>query len=1793
MASGKPEESKLDRLKHFLGFSKSGTGHGPGIRPPSREFIFTAELLKEISSESPANNRMKMIRDLSKEVQEKELEPNAVETLWLTIADLLQPHVTTENRHIAMKFVICLIKGQYKNLGIMRAHFFRVIVNHAIPEDLAERLELFIVLSDNGKDLTYFEEETGPFLLKWMPELITFSKVAEFLQLLINAIKFNAAYLDQDVVSGLVRYTCVVANRSKSEENIDLCLQVLDTVVCYSFLPSDSLYYFIEALCRSVNVEKFCQTSWKLMRNLLGTHLGHSGIYTMCCILQDNRNLHDVSLLRGAVFFVGMALWGSKKVTSLKHTPSSVLPSFLQALQCKHALVAFEVVLSLERLVKKYGKELQLVAWDIILEILEYMLELTQTVIVHEAAVTSKLHDILSTIENLYEEQQYHGSTSTFFNIIEKCATKRPEHSVLLLIMFRAQSIHPAKEDWIRNIYVLMEKYFRQDTRTKIRLKALDVLADIISKNKQLYEDDLVKEAVLPHLGHIESDSDPEVRVLATQLLVNLALGCSSPRCMEILALIEKVVQRPRQKTISSSSLAKESEGLCMREDCCPEDIKTAVFGLVDIFKTKMFSLPSSHAVKAYELLISHLQDHYSQNFNTESSTAIRLMIFQCFLSLRADALHRLGLIEPFTQNKRKYSYFMQCDYRDVSERRNSRVSPASSAAPSPVIAPFNSTVLQYTQAFSMFNCCLEFEKDWRVLRVVLEGLCLLLQNKTLVLAASDYVESMSRKLCAMVSDRNLGLPEKLRETPQKFSKSEFHSYIFPVLASLVTYHCVLDKQRQWDLIHCLEFGLVSPKCAKICVSALILCTMEMQEVMMREMPSVLVKFSQISATVAMAAPMLEFLSNLINIPKLYSNFVEDHYRSVFAIALPYTNPFKFSHYAVSLAYRVIVKWFLKCRLTFRKDMVSFINRGLHANVLRQLRDSTVQKMQSVAEEPSFRQRSNTIGTAMRKRRSKGEEEKLKEVKSREAPASFTDSKPGVDESLSAFHQELIETCIDVLARYTFATVTSMPKRTSVTEFLLAGGQSQSWLLGNRIITITTSGGGNKLGKSGLCDKCTALCKTGMGNKNDTHEDPFSLSASEEKLKTDGASSMRRRHKSAYVSPRPREALRQQSVDDIQLHKHGSSPEERETGGAAVGGKEERLESDTNIGKSLGTEGTQTMDSLVQGLKHKSSVSPHVCSCWCQGWAEVYIRRPSGNISWIMRLENESLLFTSSGQDFPLADIGTLFMYNAEKAFDADSIGRIDSESLGENEYESLYEQHFPSFDEKPPITTDGSVADSAQPELVLDVQDMSGVTLEIAGLRETEITKQDSRDTTSVTKREEAGTSAEVISPDVSWGSSDKDGPVSGGGPVKRVTVRRTSSSPNLGSFPTQATPEFLNTGQLQAQQTLSPPSDPVKMHSESNISEILHSEDKHGKPPAPAFSAAEHGVHTLHSALNTQVSVDSTTLSSFNDEIHALPVISRRPRGHTLSVMDNLESGRDSGRGIGREAVKNGINPSFVFLQLYHSAFFGASKEEKPLVLPQNEVIERAMKNLDRIAPQETHKLAVLYVGPGQVGDEGSILRNVYGSSRYAEFLRGLGSLLRLSDCNPDHVYVGGLDLNGNDGHFAYSWHGDQMQVIFHVATLMPNKESDPNCNAKKLHIGNDYVTIVYNESGEDYQTGTIKCQFNFVNIVIQPLDHESNAVTVRAKEDIAPIIGHQDTKIISDNHLSVFVRQMALHANLASLILMRQNTNPSDPYASNWLERLRQIKRIKSKILQLQSTSNQNKRADSVNEDFTEFV
>lgn len=69
------------------------------------------------------------------------------------------------------------------------------------------RLELLQSLTENGKDIIHLEEKMGPFLLNWMPVVTAGDgkRGSEFLSLLVNVIKFNSAYIDEDIISGLVQ----------------------------------------------------------------------------------------------------------------------------------------------------------------------------------------------------------------------------------------------------------------------------------------------------------------------------------------------------------------------------------------------------------------------------------------------------------------------------------------------------------------------------------------------------------------------------------------------------------------------------------------------------------------------------------------------------------------------------------------------------------------------------------------------------------------------------------------------------------------------------------------------------------------------------------------------------------------------------------------------------------------------------------------------------------------------------------------------------------------------------------------------------------------------------------------------------------------------------------------------------------------------------------------------------------------------------------------------------------------------------------------------------------------------------------------------------------------------------------------------------------------------------------------------------------------------------------------------------------------------------------------------------
>ncbi|XP_063961204.1 tuberin-like isoform X1 [Lytechinus pictus] len=2015
-----PKETLRQRMQGFFGIrGQKGASPGDG-QVKKGEFFITPSLKKELSRESPMNVRMKAINHLSTLVGEKKLEDNGIEAIWVLISDLLDAQVNADHRHLVLHFLKCVVIGQSEFLGPMRYHFFQVVKGHNIFEDLPQRLDMLRALSDNGKNLLDFEEDMGPFLVLWMPDVISYGKTAEFLQVLVNVIKYNSCYLDDHVIAGLVQHTCSICSRTEKEKDIEQALHVLDAVICYSCLPSESLYHFITALCRTVSVKRFCQSSWKLMRNLLGTHLGHSAIYTMCCIMEDSHNISDVVLLRGAVFFVGMARWGSMKVQSLRHINfTSVLPSFERALTCKHVLVAYEVTISLQRLVKKNGMDIQAITWDIILGIIEKLFRNIEEYAVNHEYLPTQLHDLLTMVEKLYERNKFNGSQQQLFAIVEEFARLRPDSSVLCLISYRALAIHPTKENWIPNLLKLLDRYFRSESRTVIREAALNVLSSTLHSSGSLYEDDLIKMVALPQLKSICDDRDPVVRNCAVKLLMDSAKVCQSPFCLDILDIIEKVVMKTMHvRSHAGGAASAESHHTShltphSEEERDLVDVMTAVTGLLELFKIKMYRVPSSHAVFAFELLGNHMKQQYENKYNSDMASNIRAKVFEFLLQLRADSMCRLGF--PGENGIYKYSPHILCDSRLETELAG-KTSPPVCSSPPPGERHLKPTIIPFIRAFKIVTTCLREETHWKVLSLVLPCLTKALQNKNLVLAANANMENLCVVLCSMVEDRSH--INRLQRS-EGFNRIDFYTGIYSALTALVPYHTLLDQQKKVFLIKCFEAGL-KLKCAQQCVDGLTLCVIEMQDTMLKVLPSIILVMSQMSATATMAIPVLEFLSSLIWFPQLYANFVESEYMSIFAVALHYTNPFKFSLYVVSLAHHVIAMWFIKCRLPFRREFVNCITRGLQANALRPVPDFEGSSSPPIIVK--LRRSSSLTDKTNKNDQGKGRGDEGSNSKS-----------VSTEEALDMLNKLLTQTCLDMMARYTYSTLATYPKRSPVSEFLLAGGQSQSWLVGNKVITVTTSGGSTRLQRNGVCEKCNSLIQqyiettstasqdkaeegaetwtqkvadekvdkeqkqpsspsgTGFGRlkrqrsksgntqrvdssgnalqkkatRTEDQEEVKHLTlfssvtqevtssgldtshgSSAESLKgSDGSLSSTRtglkvsftgdKGQGSKVNPsaaaagnKPPSKVMFSGVPDVSQGSkttagafetsHGPSSEGKKTGdGLSESGHSKKEDSshpskvtskvmfaadkgqgskahqketgtcppgsvkpvsitqggsDTSQGSKVNQTGNGMADSGDQ-LTFKpryssrvSSASIYQCNCWCQGWAEIHVRRPTGNTSWIMRIQNGGALVPSS-HEFPLADISALLLRNRDLDIDADMVMPDDSGSedemcsLDEEEEEEEGDIH----DGKQSIGH-GALLDFSSPsfndeeDLFSDIlclqSDMDSLSFPRTEMGLSPMTPSFLQDYSAMRKRE-LGEKRDSSYRELLKEFDEKPDDLENVGTSPKLRLMRSNSSPALikmgepANLPTLSPrsvarsfledtaqkpgsykdPSFLSkrysqevppdlwpsAGEEKTDQGGDQVDGLLQTSGSSEFVDISYKDieveetSTKAAPTSASSTAPENPATTVPDARDSTVSKTTAggEQESKVEKPQTLPVVphsvkeesrqlsrknleynqhSSRPRGHTVSIMvrrdrhkgqqGDSRSRRTSdtkhrGSFTQRDTFRSGINPSFVFLQVYFSPLF-TEGAERPIAIPLSQVGQRAVKVLDRIPPYDTHKIGVVYVGESQANDETAILSNVYGSARYMNFLRGLGQLVSLKDIDPDEVYTGGLDRTGSDGNFTYWWQDDIMQVIFHIATLMPNKESDPMCNGKKLHIGNDFVSIVYNESGQPYKLGTIKGQFNFAEIVVEPLDNDSNLVSIQAKPELEHMLGRRGPWMVSDQRAALLIRQMALHANLASQI---HRSRPAEAYCSNWLERLRHIIRIQDKVSHMGAPSN----------------
>uniref|UniRef100_A0A8C2AGB2 Rap-GAP domain-containing protein n=1 Tax=Cyprinus carpio TaxID=7962 RepID=A0A8C2AGB2_CYPCA len=130
--------------------------------------------------------------------------------------------------------------------------------------------------------------------------------------------------------------------------------------------------------------------------------------------------------------------------------------------------------------------------------------------------------------------------------------------------------------------------------------------------------------------------------------------------------------------------------------------------------------------------------------------------------------------------------------------------------------------------------------------------------------------------------------------------------------------------------------------------------------------------------------------------------------------------------------------------------------------------------------------------------------------------------------------------------------------------------------------------------------------------------------------------------------------------------------------------------------------------------------------------------------------------------------------------------------------------------------------------------------------------------------------------------------------------------------------------------------------------------------------------------------------------------------------------------------------------------------------------------------------HKVGIMYCRAGQSTEE-DMYNNESAGPEFDEFLDLLGERVRLKGWEK---YRAQLDTktDSTGTHSLYTRYQDY-EIMFHVSTMLPYTANNTQQLLRKRHIGNDIVTIVFQEPGAlPFTPKTIRSHFQHVFIIVQ---------------------------------------------------------------------------------------------------------
>lgn len=613
-----------------------------------------------------------------------------------------------------------------------------------------------------------------------------------------------------------------------------------------------------------------------------------------------------------------------------------------------------------------------------------------------------------------------------------------------------------------------------------------------------------MNKVILPNFHDVDQETSSPLRRSLIHLLNDLASNCISYKhCNAVLAILRRMLTRPfRQR---GEELANGIVYIFSNRELV--DSRSIVTNLNRLFMAKLTRLPIDPAVNILDILVSYLNLTFKHPLHGPTPAELPLIRKEIFLMLLNLRCNRYGHLGIENHHETTYSPFIICVKKPRSPDmiNHSYQAPSSPSSESPVQmnypmpntnhlsslpagtsqnhsnppnllyqqhsqniflpnalypdCPIESRCIDLDPMFSGIIECLSQETDKETLETVLNSLPGLLANKALISAVADErVNQLCLALCNLiVTNRN---PNNRQNV-----KTDYVRQGLRCLTSLLIHRKLLDHKSVKMMLSVFEESIKSVSRHPI-VTLFTTCLIEMRDSseMTKFVPIVLDHLRRYSPTIILGPSILEFLSHLILFPKLYENFSQDEYKFIFSIALPYTNPFRFSDYITCLAFRVIAMWYLNCRPSLRCAFVEQVKKSLQSNVIQPFKENTVSTQPALHSQTSSPIIAQTPPITYSCPATMSPVDQRKRSSSLNAENSYhqhSNLSSSNHQSSLQLNEELMETFADLLSRYTHGQYLAIAPKNRCTEMLIDRSTSQTWLNGNSLVTITAGRSNN------------------------------------------------------------------------------------------------------------------------------------------------------------------------------------------------------------------------------------------------------------------------------------------------------------------------------------------------------------------------------------------------------------------------------------------------------------------------------------------------------------------------------------------------------------------------------------------------------------------------------------------------------------------------------------------------------------------------------------------------------------